>query len=109
MKTLSLLMMMAMFCGAVAFSADAVDAKKAASLTKANGCLACHVVDGKLVGPSYKDVAAKYHHVKGAEALLMKKVKMGGSGVWGQIPMIPHPGISDADLKTMVDWILTLK
>ncbi|MGH8042014.1 MAG: c-type cytochrome [Rudaea sp.] len=96
-------------CGTLACTAHAEDAKKAESLAKSNGCMACHTVDNKLVGPSYKDVAAKYRGNKDAEALLMKKVKDGGAGVWGQIPMPPHPGLSDADLKTLVDWVLSSK
>ncbi len=96
-------------CGLFAASAHAVDAKQAEAIAKAKGCTACHGVATKLVGPSYKDVAAKYQGVADAEALLIKKVKDGGAGVWGQIPMPPHPDISDADLKTLVDWVLSIK
>lgn len=108
MKTAVTLSIIA-FCGVFAHSAYADDAKKAEALAKANGCMACHAVDTKLVGPSYKEVAAKYRDIKDAEATLMKKVKDGGSGVWGPIPMPPHPAISDADLKTLVDWALSTK
>lgn len=87
-------------------TARAADAE---ALIKANGCTACHAVDTKLVGPSYKDVATKYHDEKGAEAKLIAKVRDGGSGVWGPVPMPPHPTISEADLKTMVDWVLDRK
>lgn len=79
------------------------------TLAKSNGCMACHATDNKLVGPSYKEVAAKYAGDADGETWLIKKVKEGGSGVWGPIPMPPHPTISDADLKTMVDWVLSLK
>ena len=79
------------------------------ALAKKNACMACHQVDKKLVGPAYKDVAAKYRGDKTAEARLVKKVKDGGSGVWGAIPMPPHPQMSDADIKTIVHWILSLK
>lgn len=76
------------------------------SLTKA-GCMACHAKDKKLVGPSFKDVAAKY---KGQDvsAALMQKVRAGGKGVYGPIPMPPNPPekISDAELKDGVGWIL---
>lgn len=98
------------FC-AFAFSvqAGAVDAAKAQALVKSNGCTACHSVDTKLVGPAYQDVANKYRGDPAAEAKLIKKVTDGGAGVWGQIPMPPHPTISKADLDTMVDWILSLK
>jgi len=79
------------------------------ALAQKNACMACHQVDKKLVGPAYKDVAAKYRGDKTAEAKLVKKVKDGGSGVWGAIPMPPHPQLSDADIKTIVHWILSLK
>jgi len=75
-------------------------------LAKKNNCMACHQVDKKLVGPSYQDVAKKYAADKGAEAKLVDKVKKGGSGVWGPVPMAPNPQVSDADLKTLVKWVL---
>ncbi len=78
-------------------------------LTQASGCTACHSVDKKLIGPSYKDVAAKYRGDKGAEAELIKKVKAGGKGEWGDIPMAPNAHVKDEDIKTMVQWILSLK
>mgnify|MGYP000928889152 CR=1 FL=1 len=77
-------------------------------LLKKNGCTACHAVDKKLVGPAYKDVAAKYKGQKDIDAKLVDKVKKGGTGVWGQIPMPPNPTVSDADLKSMVAYILKL-
>jgi cytochrome c len=86
----------------------AVDAKKADELMKASGCLACHAIDKKLVGPGYKEVAAKYKADKGAAASLAEKVKKGGSGVWGQVPMPPNPAVKDEDIKTMVEYILSL-
>ena len=76
-------------------------------LTKYN-CQACHSVDKKLVGPTYKEIAAKYAGDAGAPAKLAQKIKTGGSGVWGQIPMPPN-NVPDADLKTVVDWILAQK
>ena len=72
------------------------------------GCTACHAVDHKVVGPAFKDVAAKYQG-KDVEAALVQKVKNGGSGVWGQIPMTPNPQVPDQDLHAIVKWILTLK
>ncbi len=83
--------------------------KNAQELAGKNGCLACHAVDKKLVGPSYKDIAAKYAGQPDAEGKLMQKVKNGGSGVWGSVPMPPNPQVSDQDVKTLVDWILSLK
>jgi len=71
-------------------------------------CQSCHAVDSKLVGPAYKDVAAKYAGDPDAPAKLEQKVKSGGSGVWGAIPMPPN-NVPDADLKTLVEWILAAK
>ena len=76
---------------------------------KKDGCAACHAVDKKLVGPAYVDVAAKYKSDKNAVATLTKKVKEGGSGVWGQIPMPPNAAAPEADIKELVTWILALK
>jgi cytochrome c len=72
------------------------------------GCTACHAVDHKVVGPAFKEVAAKYAG-KDVEAALVEKVKNGGSGVWGQVPMTPNPQVPDPDLHALVKWILTLK
>jgi len=85
----------------------AVDIAKGDALAKASNCMACHAIDRKLVGPAYQDVAKKYKGDNGAEAKLIKKVKEGGSGVWGQIPMPANsPKVSDADIKTLVEWVL---
>lgn len=89
--------------------AYAADAAAAEALAKNSGCLACHTVDKKLVGPAYKDIAAKYRGQKSAEADLIKKVKAGGKGVWGDIPMSPNAHVKDEDIKTIVQWILSLK
>ena len=88
----------------VASAADAPDA-----LIKKYACVACHAPAMKLVGPSYKDVAAKYAGQKDAEAKLAAKVKAGGSGVWGAVPMPPNPAVPDADLKAIIAWILATK
>lgn len=93
----------------LAASAHAADPKAAEALAKASGCLACHTVDKKLLGPSYKEIADKYRKDKGAEASLIKKVKEGGKGVWGDIPMTPNSHVKDEDIKTMVQWILSIK
>ncbi len=92
-----------------AAGAGAADAGKAEALTKASGCFACHTVDKKLVGPGYKEIADKYRKDKNAEASLAKKVKEGGKGVWGDIPMMPNAHVKDEDIKTMVQWILSIK
>ncbi|UTH75776.1 c-type cytochrome [Chromobacterium sp. IIBBL 290-4] len=78
-------------------------------LAQKYACTACHAVDKKIVGPAYKDVAKKYAGQKGAEAMLVSKVKNGGSGVWGPVPMTPHPNIPDADLHALVKWVLSQK
>ena len=89
--------------------AASLDMAAAEAMMKKDGCAACHAVDKKIIGPSYQEVAAKYKGDKEAPAKLAKKVKEGGSGVWGQIPMPPNATTSDADVKALVDWILTLK
>ena len=78
-------------------------------LMKKDGCTACHAIDKKIVGPSYKEVAAKYRGNAGAAAMLFEKVKKGGQGVWGPVPMPPNATVSDADIKTLVAYILALK
>jgi cytochrome c len=83
------------------------DATATQLLAKYN-CQACHTVDKKLVGPAYKDVAAKYAGDATAPAKLEQKIKNGGSGVWGAIPMPPN-NVPDADLKALVEWILARK
>jgi cytochrome c len=78
-------------------------------LAKKNACTACHAVDKKIVGPAFKEVAAKYRNDKTAETKLVKKVKEGGVGVWGQVPMPPNSTVSDKDIQTLVKWVLSLK
>ena len=75
-------------------------------IAKQNACLGCHTVDRKLVGPAFRDIAAKYKGDGGAQARLEKKVRDGGSGVWGVIPMPSHPRMSDGDIHTVVAWVL---
>jgi cytochrome c len=78
-------------------------------LAQKNACTACHAVDKKLVGPAYKDVAAKYKGDAKAEAALFDKVKKGSVGVWGQVPMPPNAQVKDEDVKTLVKWVLSQK
>lgn len=89
-------------------NAAGVDAAAAQALAQKNACLACHSVDKKMVGPAYKDVAKKYKGDKTAEAKLIEKVKKGGTGVWGQIPMPPNATVKDEDIKTLVKWVLAM-
>ena len=86
-----------------------LDNASAEALMKKDACASCHAIDKKLIGPAYQDVAAKYAGDKTAVEKLSKKVKGGGSGVWGAIPMPPNSTTSDADIKELVTWILTLK
>lgn len=80
-----------------------------ADLAKAKNCMACHATDKKLVGPAYKDVAAKYAKDKDAAAKLAKKIREGGVGVWGQVPMPANPQVSEAEAQTLAKWVLTIK
>ncbi|WP_429300078.1 c-type cytochrome [Paraburkholderia sp. GAS199] len=86
--------------------AHAADAQRGQAIANANACMGCHAVDRKLVGPSFQQIAAKYKGDPQAPAKLARKVKDGGSGVWGMIPMPAHQSMSDADIRTVVDWVL---
>lgn len=79
------------------------------ALATSKNCMACHGVDKKIVGPAYKDVAAKYKGDKAAADKLAAKVIKGGTGVWGQVPMPANTQVSEADSKKLVAWILSLK
>ena len=79
------------------------------ALAQSKNCMACHAVDKKLVGPSYKDVAGKYAGQKDAADKLAAKIVKGGSGVWGPVPMPANTQVNDADAKKLAAWILTLK
>lgn len=76
-------------------------------LMKKNGCATCHGVSNKIVGPGYTEIAAKYKGDAGAEGRLAGKIKAGGSGAWGNVPMPPHPQVSDEDIKVIVKWVLS--
>lgn len=76
-------------------------------LASTAGCMACHGVNNKIVGPGYNEVLAKYKGQADAETKLTQKVKAGGAGVWGSVPMPPHPQLSDADATALVKWILS--
>lgn len=80
-----------------------------ADLAKAKNCMACHAISSKLVGPAYKDVAAKYAGQKDAEDKLTLKVMKGGSGVWGAVPMPANPQVTEAEARTLVKWVLSQK
>jgi cytochrome c len=77
-------------------------------LAQESGCLACHSVKTKVLGPSYQDVAKKYKQDKTAKSMLVKKIKNGGKGNWGNVPMPPHPKLKEKDIEKIVTWILSI-
>lgn len=87
----------------------AVSEADATQLAKKNNCFACHAIDKKVIGPAFRDVAAKYRGDSGAEARLSDKIAKGGSGVWGVMVMPPSPQVSEADRKILARFVLTLK
>jgi cytochrome c len=95
--------------GAAMLLGSSMSAQASAELVKAKNCMACHAVEKKLIGPSYKDVAAKYSTDKDAVVKLTKKVREGGVGAWGQIPMPANPQVSAEEAGTIVKWILSQK
>jgi cytochrome c551/c552 len=90
-------------------AASAAGGDPIVNLLNANACTACHQVDKRVVGPSFKEVAARYANDSTAAAALTKKIKGGGSGVWGAAPMPPNPALSDAELQQLASWILRQK
>ena len=101
-KLLSSLIIISVF---ITHNGLANDAKK---LIKKNGCLACHSVKLKVFGPSFIDIANKYENNNSNQQILVQKIKKGGSGNWGNIPMMSHPNITNDELNLMVRWILDL-
>lgn len=89
-------------------SGAAVDKDKAEQLATKYSCSSCHAMDKKVVGPSYEEIAKKYAGDKSALKKLEHKVKNGGSGVWGSMPMPPN-NVPEGDIKTLVQWVLSLK
>ena len=101
--------MLAVVMAGTALVSQSSFADAGADLAKAKNCLSCHAIQTKIVGPAYKDVAAKYAGQKDAEAKLVDKVMKGGSGVWGQMPMPPNTQVSEAEAHTLVKWVLSQK
>ncbi len=97
--------LISMFAAALIFS---VNAQADANLAKNSGCLNCHNVDTKLVGPALKEIAAKYAGQEGASDYLAGQIKKGSNGVWGPIPMPPNAMVSDDNAKVLADFILSL-
>ncbi|QJR13425.1 c-type cytochrome [Usitatibacter palustris] len=94
---------------ALALATLALPTVASEELMKKHACTACHQIDKKTVGPAYNDVAAKYAGDPKAKAMLIEKVKKGGMGTWGQIPMPPNSAVPDADVEKLVTYILSLK
>ncbi len=94
---------------ALATTLSAAPVLASEDLAKQKACLACHQADKKLVGPSYKDIAAKYKTDKDAEKKLAAKIRAGGVGVWGQVPMPANPAVSEAEAITLAKWVLAMK
>lgn len=92
------------FLSAMALAGQAIADE---ALARTHNCLACHQIDNKALGPAYKEIAKKYKGRKVAAAL-EQKVKKGGQGVWGQVPMPPHAAVPDGDIKKLVAWILKM-
>jgi cytochrome c len=87
----------------------AMPARASADLAQKKNCMACHATDKKLIGPAYKDVAAKYASQKDAADKLAEKIVKGGSGVWGAVPMPANPQVTPAEAKQLAAWVLTVK
>ena len=85
------------------------DYEKGVTLVAQSDCFTCHKVDEKNIGPSYREIATKYDSTNETIELLAAKIRKGGSGVWGTIPMTPHPQIGEEDAKAMVKYIFCLK
>jgi len=109
MRLISLLLLS--LCGSAyaAHPIRAEDAKIAMDMAKDHGCLSCHALNEKLVGPAYSKIADKYKDERDAAAGLVQSIKYGSSGKWGRIPMPPHPDMSDADLQKLARWVLSIE
>lgn len=92
---------------ALAATVAALPARADEALAKKHNCLTCHQIDKKVLGPSYKDVAKKYKG-QNVAAQLEQKVKKGGAGVWGQIPMPPNAAVPEKDIHDLVEWVLKM-
>jgi cytochrome c len=93
----------------LAVASTSAFAQNEAELAKSKNCMACHAVANKVVGPAYKDVAAKYAGQKDAENKLVQKVMKGGSGAWGPVPMPANPQVSEAEARQLVKWVMSQK
>lgn len=98
----------AMTVAATATDATTETSAETGVLAKNSSCLNCHGIDNKIVGPAFNDVAAKYRGDKAAAGTLVNTVKNGGSGNWGAIPMSPNPGVTEQNIETLIQWVLSL-
>jgi cytochrome c len=89
--------------------AGAGSALASEDLARKSGCFACHAIDRKVIGPSYRDIAAKYRGDAGAEARLVEKLRSGGAGTWGEIFMPPVQSAPEGDIKILVKWVLSIR
>lgn len=101
---LKTMLMAAAGVAALVGPAHALDAAAAKALAQKNACMGCHAADKKLVGPSYKDIAAKYKGMKPEE--LAASIKKGGAGKWGPVPMPAQAALGDNDAKLLAEWVL---
>ena len=110
-KQLRTTLLLPLLAAAIFANTTPAHAADGEAIVKKARCVACHTVDQKRVGPAYKDVATKYRGDSGAPGKLFEKVRAGGSGNWGEIPMLAHPAdkISDDDLHAAIKWILALE
>ena len=102
-------MKIVLILAAAVASMSAMPAWASADMAQKKNCMACHATDKKLIGPAYKDVAAKYAGQKDAADKLAQKILKGGSGVWGAVPMPANPQVSEAEAKQLATWVLTVK
>ena len=96
------------FAAAAALSLTAGVASADQALAQKSACMSCHQIDKKVVGPAFKDVAKKYKGDAKAEEHIVGVIKKGGKGVWGAVPMPPHPQVSDENAKKLAEWVLSL-
>jgi cytochrome c len=102
-------MKLPLFAAIVALGMATAPARANEQLAQSKNCMSCHRIDSKLVGPAYKDVAAKYAGQADAPERLVQKVMKGGAGVWGPVPMPANPQVNEAEARQLVQWILSLK
>jgi cytochrome c len=112
MRKITFVFMLTWACAQAAWAEPAMSAKESAAaleMAKSNGCLSCHALDEKIVGPAYSKVAAKYRDDKDAAASLAQSIRNGSQGKWGRIPMPAHGNMSNEDINFLARWVLTIQ